>query len=97
MIIMLLFNRIHISCHVLFIIPRYWCKNDLVDVWNVSDLVDVAEEKMKLLHHTSNVLESYNKVFNAICPTKHLNLVVFVCALCREADCVLQRMDNVAK
>ena len=59
---MLSFNRIHISCHVLFIIPRYWYKDDLVDVWNVSDLVDVEEGEMKLLHHTSSGLESYDKV-----------------------------------
>ncbi len=52
---------------------------------------------MKLLHHTSNGLESYNKVFNAICLTKHPNLAVFVHALCGEADCVIQRMDNVDK
>ncbi len=52
---------------------------------------------MKLLHHTSNGLESYNKVFNSICPTKHPNLVAFVHALHREADHVIQRMDNVAK
>ena len=52
---------------------------------------------MKLLHHTSNVLESYNKVFNAICPTKHPNLVAFVHALCKEADRVVQQMDDVSK
>ena len=65
------------------------CKNDLVDVWNVSDLVDVEEEKMKLFDCTSNGLESYNKVFNAICPDKHPNLDDFVDALCKEVDHVI--------
>ena len=55
------------------------------------------KEKMKLLHHTSNGLESYNKVFNAICPTKHPNLVAFVRALHGKADRAIQRIDNVAK
>ena len=55
--VMLLFNRIYIFLHLHFIIPRYWCKDDLVDVWNVSDIVDVEEEKMKWLHHTSRELQ----------------------------------------
>ena len=34
---------------------------------------------------------------DSTCPTKHPNSVAFVHALCGEADCVIQRMDNVAK
>ncbi len=52
---------------------------------------------MKLLHWTSNGLESYNKHFNGICPTSHPNLFSFAHALCQEADTVVQLMDDVAK
>ena len=52
---------------------------------------------MKLLHQTSNGLESYNKHFNGICPTSHPNLVSFAHALRQEAGRVVQHMDNVAK
>ena len=69
---------------------------DLVKIWNVAHLID-SDDKMKLLHRTSNGLESYNKHFNGICPTSHPNLVSFAHALRQEADRVVQRMDDVAK
>jgi hypothetical protein len=52
---------------------------------------------MKLLHHTSNGLERYNKHFNSICPTSHPNLVSFVHALKQGADQVVQQMEDITK
>jgi hypothetical protein len=69
---------------------------DLVKIWNVAHLID-SDDKMKLLHRTSNGLESYNKHFNSICPTSHLNLVSFAHALRQEVDRVVQCLDVVAK
>ena len=52
---------------------------------------------MKLLHRTSNGLESYNKHFNGICRTSHPNLVSFAHALRQEADRVVQHINDVTK
>ncbi len=65
-------------------------------LWSVAHLVD-NDDKLKLLHHTSNGLESYNKHFNCICPTSHPNLLTFARALYQEADRIVQWMDDVAK
>ncbi|KAL3778828.1 hypothetical protein HJC23_002885 [Cyclotella cryptica] len=74
----------------------FWMQPEFVKVWNVAHLVD-KKDKMKLLHRTSNGLERYNRHFNGICPTTHPNLVTFAHALHKEAERVLQRMDDVAK
>jgi hypothetical protein len=67
-----------------------------VKLWSVAHLVD-NDDKLKLLHSTSNGLESYNKHFNHFCPTSHPNLVTLAHALHQEADGIVQRMDDVAK
>ena len=69
---------------------------DLAKIWNVARLID-SDDKMKLLHRTSNGLETYNKHFNSICPTGHPNHVSFAHALRQEVDRVVQCLDVVAK
>ena len=55
---------------------RFWLDPVYVDLWNVAHLVN-KKDKMKLLHHTRNGLERYNKCFNSIWPTSHPNLASF--------------------
>ncbi len=74
----------------------FWLEPDLVKIWNVAYLIE-SYDKMKLLHWTSNGLESYNKHFNGICPTSHTTLVSLAHALRQQADRVVQDMDDVAK
>ena len=69
-------------------------QEEFFNVWNVSDKID---KDYKLLHLTNNGLERYNKHFNTICPNSHPILVVFVHALCKEADRVVQQMDDLSK
>ena len=71
-------------------------ESDLVKIWNVAHRID-SNDKMKLLHWTSNGLESNNKRFNGICPTCHPNLLSFAHALHQEADRVVWHMDDVTK
>ena len=57
----------------------------------------LCEKKSKLINKTSNGLECYNCHFNGIVPTNHPNLVTFTHAPCEEANCVVQRMEDINK
>ena len=69
-------------------------QEEFFNVWNVSDKIDKG---YKLLHLTNNGLQRYNKHFNTICTNRHPNLVAYIHALCKEADRVVQRMNDVSK
>ena len=66
----------------------------MVKVLNVSGL---DKAKIQLQNLTSNGIERYNCHFNAIVPTSHPNLAVFVSALHEEADGFVQRIESIKK
>ena len=57
----------------------------------------MCEKKSKLINRTRNGLECYNQNFSGIVPTNHPNLVTFTHALHKEANCVIQRMEDIDK
>lgn len=68
----------------------------MLKLWSVAHLVD-NDDKLKLLHCTSNGLESCNKLFNRICSTSHRSLLTFAHAIGQKADRIVEQMDDVAK
>ena len=69
-------------------------EKDIVKVWNMAHL-DKAEIEIK--NKTNDGLERYNRHFNGIVPVSHPNLLVFVQALRKETDDVVQRNETVRK
>jgi hypothetical protein len=75
---------------------NFWIDEEVVSIWNFSDIIDDSS-MAKLVNKTSNALEHYNRHFNSLFGTAHLQLVVFVISLCDEADRIVQRLKDVDK
>ena len=69
-------------------------KKDIIDVWNMSDLL---EDDIDLANKTNNALERYNRHFNGIFPSKHPSLPCFVQCLREEMDRLILCLENISK
>jgi hypothetical protein len=69
---------------------------EVVPLWNFSDIM-ADSSRAKLVNRTNNTLKHYNRHFNSHFGTDHPQLVAFVIILRDEADCIVQRLEDVDK
>ena len=69
-----------------------WMSPEMVNTWNIHDGDEEEREKKK---RTNNSLERYNREMNAMFPTPHPALLLFVSIIEKEARTQVSRLDNI--
>ena len=64
---------------------------EMVNTWNIHDGDEEEREKKK---RTNNSLERYNREMNAMFPTPHPALLLFVSIIEKEARTQVSRLNN---
>ena len=71
---------------------RQWMSPEMVNIWNIHDGDEDEREKKK---RTNNALERYNREMNAMFPTPHPGILLFVSIIEKEARTQVSRLDNI--